>query len=50
MKKEYLEDMLNPEEQNNWDMKMDEPLRARKLSNKELEDLKQKSDLHSKGK
>lgn len=49
MKKEYLEDMLNPEEQNNWDMKMDEPLKVRKLSDQELSDLKQKSNLHSKG-
>lgn len=37
---EYLEEQMNKEEQENWKLKMSEPLKAFDLTEEELEQLK----------
>lgn len=44
MKKLYIEDLLFGEEKINWEMKMNEPLKARKLTKEEVAKLIQKKN------
>ena len=40
MEKIYIDDTLSGEELKNWEMKMNEPLKARLLSDSEIEQMK----------